>query len=215
MKKASRLVITFLFVLIFSGLTMAAGTTGMTARVRSAIDSALTVLNDPALMAREHAAERRAKVRSVIEEAIDFQEITKRSLGIHWRKRTPEERREFVSLFSKLLEASYMDKIEANYDAKVLYKGESINKKGTRGVVKTLVVTRKDTEVPIDYRMMRKDNGWVAYDIVIEGVSLVSNYRTQFNQIIQKSSYEDLVEGLKEKLKDRRPVVLKHHHHRS
>ncbi len=212
-KNLSRVITTVLLVLAISGLAMA-GTTGMTERVRSAIDSALAVLNDPALMGPSHTKERRKRVRSVVEGAIDFEEIAKRSLGVHWRKRTPVERREFIRLFSNLLEASYMDKIEANYDAKVLYKGEKMNGKGTRGVVKTIVVTRKDTEVPIDYRMMKKGGRWVAYDIVIEGVSLVSNYRTQFNQIIQKSSYEDLVKGLKKKLDGRKPYAPKHHHRR-
>jgi phospholipid transport system substrate-binding protein len=185
----------------------------MTARVKSAIDSAFVVLNDPALMGKEKTTERRARLRSAIQGGIDFEEMTKRSLGIHWRKRTPEERREFVALFSRLLEDSYMDKIEANYDAKVYFRGEKLNKKGTRGLVKTVVVTRKGTEVPMEYRMMKKkDRGWVAYDIVIEGVSLVSNYRTQFNQIIQRSSYEDLVKGLRRKLEGRKSYAPTHHH---
>ncbi len=215
MKKISRLctlAVALVLVLAMARLSASTETTAMTATVRSAIDRAFVVLNDPALMGKEHTAERRAKVRAAIEDAIDFEEMTKRSLGIHWRKRTDAERGEFTALFSELLEDSYMDKIEANYDAKVYFKGEKINKKGTRGVVKTLVVTRKDTEVPIDYRMMKKGKGWVAYDIVIEGVSLVSNYRTQFNQIIQNSSYEDLVKGLKKKLKGRKPYAPKHHH---
>ncbi len=211
MKKLGRVITAFLIVFALSGISYA-GTAGMTARVRSAIDSAFAILNDPALMGEAHTAKRRASVRSVVDEAIDFEEMTKRSLGIHWRARTEQEKKEFVGLFSRLLEESYMDKIEANYDARVLYRGEKINKKHTRGVVRTTVVTRKQTEVPIDYRMMKKDRGWVAYDIVIEGVSLVSNYRTQFNQIIQRSSYEDLVKGLREKLRKRKPLVLKHHH---
>ncbi len=186
--------------------------TEMTARVKSAIERAFVVLNDPALRGSERTKDRRARLRAAIEGAIDFEEMTRRSLGIHWRKRTPEERREFVALFSRLLEDSYIDKIEANYDAKVYFRGEKLNKKGTRGLVKTVVVTRKGTEVPMVYRMMKKkDKGWVAYDIVIEGVSLVSNYRTQFNQIIQKSSYEDLVKGLRKKLEGREPYAPKHH----
>jgi len=211
MKKLRHVMTAFIFVLAFAGISYA-GTTGLTSRVKSAIDSALVILNDPALMGKSHITERRAKVRALIDDAIDFEEMTKRSLGIHWRERTDKEKTEFVALFSTLLEDTYMDRIEANYDAKVLYRGEKLNKKGTRGVVKTIVVTRKDTEVPIDYRMMKKERGWVAYDIVIEGVSLVSNYRTQFNQIIHKSSYKGLVKGLQKKLENRKPLVLRHHH---
>jgi len=211
MKKLRRIMTAFILVLALAGISYA-GTTELTSRVKSAIDSALAILNDPALMGKAHVAERRAKVRALIDDAIDFEEMTKRSLGIHWRERTDKEKTEFVALFSALLEDAYMDRIEANYDAKVLYRGEKLNKKGTRGVVKTIVVTRKDTEVPIDYRMIKKEHGWVAYDIVIEGVSLVSNYRTQFNQIIHKSSYNDLVKGLRKKLENRKPLVLRHHH---
>jgi len=211
MKKLRYVMTAFIFVLAFAGISYA-GTTELTSRVKSAIDSALVILNDPALMGKSHITERRAKVRALIDDAIDFEEMTKRSLGIHWRERTDKEKTEFVALFSTLLEDTYMDRIEANYDAKVLYRGEKLNKKGTRGVVKTIVVTRKDTEVPIDYRMMKKERGWVAYDIVIEGVSLVSNYRTQFNQIIHKSSYKGLVKGLQKKLENRKPLVLRHHH---
>ncbi len=210
MKKLCKLITAFLIVLALSGPSYAA-TAPLTPHVRLTIDSALAILNDPALQGESHRAERRSRVRALVEETIDFDEMTKRSLGIHWRKRTEKEKHEFVRLFSALLEASYMDQIEANYDAKVLYTGEKINKKHTRGIVRTKVRTRKDSEVPIDYRMMKKERGWVAYDIIIEGVSLVSNYRTQFNQIIQRSSYEGLVKGLRKKLKNRKPLVLKDH----
>jgi len=200
MKKLGKVIIVFVVFLALSG-TASADATELTSYVRSTIDSSLAILNDPALSGKTHAAERKAGVSALIDETIDFKEMTKRSLGVHWKKRTYEEKSEFVRLFSKLLKASYMDQIETNYDARVLYTGEKINKKHTRGLVRTVVKTRKDTEVPIDYRMMKKDGGWVAYDIVIEGVSLVSNYRTQFGQIIQRSSYDELIKSLREKMK--------------
>jgi len=211
MKKFGHVFTAFLMVLALWGVSYGA-TEGMTEAVRSSIDSALKILNDPALEGKDHRTERRDKVRALITKVIDFEEMTKRSLGIHWRDRTDEERGEFVRLFSALLEASYMDQIETNYDAKVFYKGAKINKKHSRGIVRTKVLTRKEKEVPIDYRMMKKGHRWVAYDIVIEGVSLVSNYRTQFSQIIHKSSYEGLVKDLRKKLKTRKPLVLKDHH---
>ncbi len=209
MKKLRSAITAFILVLVLAGISRA-GATELRSRVKSAIDSALVILNDPALTGKAHVVERRAKVRALLDDAIDFEEMTKRSLGIHWKKRTEKEKTEFVALFSALLENAYIDRIEANYDAKVLYSGEKINKKGTRGIVKTIVVTRKGTDVPIDYRMIKKEQGWVAYDIVIEGVSLVSNYRTQFNQIIHKSSYDNLVKGLRKKMESRKPLILKH-----
>ncbi len=174
----------------------------MTERIRQTVDSALAVLRDPALQGKAHKKERRERIRAVVEDTIDFEEMTRRSLGVHWRKITPEQRREFVDLFSDLLENSYISKIEqqTDKDDKVLYLDERQNRKGTRGLVKTKVVTSKGTEIPIFYRMMKKDERWVAYDIVIEGVSLVSNYRTQFGKIIRRSSYEDLVKSLRKKV---------------
>jgi len=188
----------FLIALVFTPSGAEAGP--VTERIKTTIDGALGVLRDPAMQGKAHKAERRASIRSAIEDTIDFSEMSRRSLGLNWRKRTAEEKKEFVSLFSDLLENSYISKIEQQTDEKVIYLGERINKKGTRGLVKTKVVTSKGTEIPIYYRMMKKNDKWVAYDIVIEGVSLVSNYRTQFGKIIKRSSYENLVGSLRKKV---------------
>ncbi|MFQ5442196.1 MAG: ABC transporter substrate-binding protein [Thermodesulfobacteriota bacterium] len=169
--------------------------------LKATIDGAFKVLNDPSLKGPEKEALKREKLRAAIKKTLDFAEMSKRSLARHWLKRTDAERKEFVALFSDLLENSYMDKIEMNSDAKVRYYGE--RKAGNKVEVKTNVLTRKGLVVPINYRLMKKGGVWVVYDIVIEGVSLVSNYRTQFNKIIRQSSYEDLVKGLKEKAVNR------------
>jgi len=201
LKKILAALMTLCFLsLFFSPSSVRAGE--MTERIRTTVDRALGVLRDPALQGEAHKKERRERIRASVEGTIDFEEMTRRSLGVHWRKRTPEERREFVHLFSDLLENSYISKIEQQTDEKVYYTDERVNKKGTRGLVKTKVVTSKDTEIPIFYRMMKKEGRWVAYDIVIEGVSLVSNYRTQFGKIIRSSSYEDLVKTLRKKVKN-------------
>ncbi len=169
--------------------------------LRASIDGAFKILNDPSLKGPEKEALKRAKLRAAIKTTLDFGEMSKRSLARHWLKRTDAERKEFVALFSDLLENSYMDKIEMNSDAEVRYEGE--RKAGKKVEVKTNVITRKGLVVPINYRFMKKNGDWIVYDIVIEGVSLVSNYRTQFNKIIRQSSYEDLVKGLKKKAEDR------------
>ena len=201
MKKSVIAITATLFLLISITPSMAHGG-AITERVRSTIDEAMAVLKDPALQGKSHQAERRSRIRTAVVGLIDFKEMTRRSLGVHWRKRTTEERSEFVSLFSDLLENSYISKIEQQTDEMVLYLGEKTNKKGTKALVKTKVITSQDTEIPISYRMMKKNGRWVAYDIVIEGVSLVSNYRTQFGRIITRSSYEDLVASLKKKVED-------------
>jgi len=199
LKKILASVMTLFFLsLLYTPSTAVAGP--VTERIRATIDSALGVLRDPAMQGASHRKERRVRIRAAIEDTIDFTEMSRRSLGLNWRKRTTAERKEFTALFSDVLENSYISKIEKQTDEKVLYLSERINKKHTKALVKTKVLTSKGTEIPISYRMMKKDGRWVAYDIVIEGVSLVSNYRTQFGKIITRSSYEDLVKSLRKKV---------------
>lgn len=171
----------------------------ITDRVKVNIDEAFKVLNDPSFMGPENTEKRRARLRAILNEVFDFEEMSKRSLARHWRKRTKEEKEEFVKLFINFLEMSYIGKIERFSDAEVLYTEEKRDK--NRAVVKTKVITRQETDIPINYRLLlNKDGEWMAYDVVIEGVSLLSNYRTQFNQIIHSSSYEELIKKLEKKV---------------
>jgi phospholipid transport system substrate-binding protein len=141
--------------------------------------------------------ERRAAVRKVAAQIFDFEETAKRSLGPHWQARTPAERQEFVTLFTDLLEHAYFSKIEQYGGEKVAYLGDTLN--GDLATVRSKIVTPKGTEIPIDYRMLRRNGRWLVYDVIIEGVSLVGNYRTQFNKIIQTSSWNDLMQRLRSK----------------
>lgn len=182
--------------LIFSSLSFAQE--GPTAQVKATIDRVLEILRDPALKAPEKEEARRKQLKETIYARFDFLEMAKRSLGRHWRKQNPKERKEFVDLFSDLLEGSYHKKIEAYTDEEILYTKEKVDKKF--GVVITKVFGKKgDIEIPIHYKVMRRDGQWKVYDVVIEGVSLVSNYRSQFNRIIQTSSYADLVRKMRVK----------------
>jgi phospholipid transport system substrate-binding protein len=124
--------------------------------------------------------------------------MARRSLATHWAKRTPEERKEFVPLFSDLLERTYMKKVEDYSGEKVLYEGETQD--GDYAVVKVKIVTKKNKDISVEYRLKKEGNNWLVYDVSILGVSLVNNYRTQFNSIISQSSYENLVKKLKEKV---------------
>lgn len=173
----------------------------ITDRVQLNIDEAMEVLNDPSFTGPENTEKRRARLRDIINNVFDFEEMSKRSLARHWRKRTEAEREEFVGLFINMLEMSYITKIETYSDARILYVGEKRNKK--KAMVKTMVITRQDTETPINYRLLtNNEDEWVIYDVVIEGVSLVNNYRTQFSKIIQSSSYEELIKKLEKKVAD-------------
>jgi phospholipid transport system substrate-binding protein len=168
-----------------------------TDQVKQRVDAVLEVLKDKELKKPENEKIRRAKIRAIVDTIFDFQEMSRRSLGIHWKKRTPDEQREFVSLFSDLLEDTYIKKIEKYRDEKILYTGESI--RGGKAVVKTKVITKKETEIPIEYRLLTENSKWEVYDVVIEGVSLVNNYRSQFSEILGSNPYSELVNRLKKK----------------
>jgi phospholipid transport system substrate-binding protein len=166
-----------------------------TEQLRTQVDRVLKLLDDSALKAPDRAKERREAVRRVAEDIFDFGETAKRSLGRHWAARTPQERDEFVKLFGDLLERSYISKIELYGGEKIQYTGDKVD--GDTAIVASKLLTKTASEVPIEYRMLRKGERWLVYDVVIEGVSLVSNYRTQFNKIIQTSSFQDLVKKMK------------------
>ena len=170
---------------------------GPAEQLRGQVDRVLKTLEDPDLKKDGKAKERRVAVRKIAEDIFDFSETAKRSLGRHWAGRTPAERGEFVALFSDLLERSYLSKLEVYGGEKIAYGAEAID--GDQATVRTKIVTKQGSEIPIDYRMLRKGDRWLVYDVMIEGVSLVSNYRTQFNKIIQTSSYQELVKKMKTK----------------
>ena len=136
-------------------------------------------------------------MRKVANDIFDFGEIARRSLARHWQPLTDKQRDEFVMLFADLLERSYISKIELYGGEKILYTGERVE--GDQASVATRIITKNGTDVPIDYRMLKRGDRWLVYDVNIEGVSLVSNYRTQFNKIIQTASYNDLVQKMRTK----------------
>jgi phospholipid transport system substrate-binding protein len=167
-------------------------------QLRAHIDRVLKVLEDPELKKDARVRERRAAVRRIANDIFDFGETARRSLGRHWQGRTPAEREQFVQLFSDLLERSYISRVELYGGEKIQYLGDAVD--GEQARVLTRLLTKNGGDIPIEYRMHRRDGDrWLAYDVVIEGVSLVANYRTQFNKIIQTSSYQELVKKMKTK----------------
>jgi phospholipid transport system substrate-binding protein len=164
--------------------------------VRQVIERALDALKEPGSTAEA----RRQKVKRIVDPYFDYQEMAKRSLGPTWGKLSAGQRHEFVQLFAQLLEASYSDKIEKYAQrVKIDYTGEILD--GEYVEVRTVVVRAND-RIPLNYRLMQENGGWKVYDVVIEGVSLVSNYRSQFSRIIHESSYAELVRRLKTKVSE-------------
>ena len=168
-----------------------------TDQLKSAVDRVVKVVEDPGLKSAERTAERRAAVRKIADEIFDFNEIARRALARHWQPLTDKQREEFVSLFGDLLERSYIAKIELYGGEKIQY-GERARGRRDRDRVHPHRHEER-TDVPIDYRLLKKGDRWLVYDVNIEGVSLVSNYRTQFNKIIQTASFADLIQKLKAK----------------
>ncbi|MFQ5881675.1 MAG: phospholipid-binding protein MlaC [Candidatus Methylomirabilales bacterium] len=182
--------------LVLSSLSFAQE--GPTAQIKATIDTVLDILRDPALKGPEKEQARRRQLREVIFPRFDFSEMAKRSLALHWRDRNPQEREEFVDLFADLLEGSYHKKLESYTDQEILYTQERVEDK--YAVVNTKIISEKENlDIPIVYKFIRRDGQWMVYDVVIENVSLVSNYRSQFNRIIRTSSYAELVRKMKVK----------------
>lgn len=171
-----------------------------TEEIKGAIDRVIRILNRTDLLAGGKREARREILRAEIRPVFDFEEMAKRSLGIHWRRRTPEERAQFVKLYTELLENSYLGKIESYKGERIRYVKESLDPPYAE--VATLIVTKKEQEIKVDYRLLLAGGRWRIYDVVIEGISLVNNYRSQFGAILQKSSFDELVRKLRSSVRE-------------
>jgi len=166
-----------------------------TDQLRSSVDQMVKVLDDPALKADSRAQDRRAAIRKEAQVVFDFGETAKRALGRHWQGLSEKDRQEFTGLFTDLIERAYISKIERYSGERIAYAGESVE--DGLATVRTRFVTKQGTEIPVDYRMQQRGDRWLVYDVMVEGVSLINNYRTQFDKIIQTSSYAELVRKMK------------------
>jgi phospholipid transport system substrate-binding protein len=196
---------THLVLLCLAGVlavTSVAEGAGPTEQLKGAIDRVLEVLRDPTLEGAARAADRHRAVRRIADDIFDFEETARRAMAQHWRALTAPQRTEFVEVFSDLLERAYMSKIELYRDEEIQYPGERVE--GDFAIVSTRIITTKGTEVPIVYRMLRRGERWRVYDVSIEGVSLVANYRTQFNSIIRTSSYDELLGKMRSRVEEMR-----------
>ncbi len=169
----------------------------LTDQIRKTVEEIIAILKDPKLKSDDKAKERRDLLRQAVYARFDFTEMSMRSLGRHWRRLTPEERKEFVKLFADLLERTYSNRIESFNDERFIYLREILD--GDFGVVKGRVVTEKGEEYTLNYKARLANGEWKVYDVVVENISLVNNYRSQFKRVIRKKSYEELISIMKEK----------------
>jgi phospholipid transport system substrate-binding protein len=181
----------------FLTATTAAFALTPTETVKSRVDQALQSLGQAPATTPEAAQSRRVEIRRVADSLFDFPEMARRALGRHWADRTPTEREEFVRLFTDLIARSYIGKIDRYAGEAIAYTGERVD--GDEASVRSQVVTAKGSQIPVEYRLHRVNDGWSAYDVLIENVSLVGTFRSQFDRIIKAASFADLVRRLREK----------------
>jgi phospholipid transport system substrate-binding protein len=181
--------------LLVQSVWVAAGVPGD--QVRQTADKVLAILKDPQLKGESKKNERRDKLKEVIYQRFDFTEMARRSLGSEWRRRSPEEQKEFVKLFTGLLERAYLDNIESYNGEKFRYLKEQED--NNHAQVDTKIIDNKGQEFSVNYRLHKVNGDWKVYDVVIEDISLVNNYRSQFNRVLATSSYEELVNRMKGK----------------
>jgi len=192
-------IIILLVVLLVLPLQVLAGDAKET--VKGQIDKMLTKMQTPEFKGLARDA-KLTEISAIINEVFDYQELSRRTLGREWRKFSPDQQKEFVTLFEKLLQSIYADRILAYTHEKIEFGKETELKKG-RTEVESYIITTDNKKVPLFYRMTNKSGQWRVYDVVIEGISMVKNYRGQFREILSTKKPEDLLQTLREKTKEK------------
>jgi len=179
------------FTLAFTAMSLAASSP--IDEVRTSVDAVLAILDDEQL----NYEDKRTQISEIVKERFDFRAMSQRTLATNWKKTTDEEKEKFVELFSQLIENSYVGKIESYTNERVDYPGEKVN--GRKAVVETLIITAS-ADIPVDYRLYHKGDQWLVYDVIIEGVSLISNYRSSYQEIMKKEGFDGLLAKMQSKI---------------
>jgi phospholipid transport system substrate-binding protein len=175
----------------------------ITDELKTVVDRVLAIMQDPAYAAPDKMPEKEKRISAAIGEKFDWEEMARRALGRHWRDFTPAQQKEFVAIFNQFLERTYVAKValflkeESTFSQKnIAYTGETVD--GQYALVASKI-DLKENEIPLNYKLINKGGKWVVYDLTLEGVGIVANYRTQFNELLANGSYEKLIEKLKSK----------------
>jgi phospholipid transport system substrate-binding protein len=187
-------------ILLYSTLSLASK---ITDELKVIVDQTLTVMKDPAFSAPEKKVERNKLIHKIANEKFDWEEMAKRTLGFHWKEITPGQQKEFIEIFNDFLERTYISKIDLFLQeskdfttSNISYTKETIENK--YALVESMIALHEES-IPLSYKLIEKNGKWVVYDMTIEGVGLVANYRTQYNEILGNSSFNELIEKLKSK----------------
>ena len=189
-----------LFLILTAGTLLAtaslvAAGASPTDSIRTSVDGVLALLQNKEM----DDATRREKIGEVISERFDFRAMSQRTLATNWKSASEEQRKEFVQLFSTLIENTYIGRVEAYTNEKVDFPGEKV--KGKKAVVETLILTA-NADIPVDYKVYMKNDKWWVYDVVIEGISLISNYRSSYQEIVKKEGFDGLITKMKDKIRE-------------
>lgn len=169
-----------------------------TDQMRQTTEKILAIVQAPALKGPDKDEERQQTMKKAVDERFDWAAMARSAIGKYWRGLSEAQRTEFTGLFSELVEKNYMSKVESYSGEKILYKGDQVD--GMYGVAEVVIVTLRGTDIPVSYRVLKKGTEWLVYDVSIEGVSLVNNYRSQIGAILNSSTYDALVGRLRAKI---------------
>ena len=189
-------VLAFAAPVLHPGISCAAATDPVVF-VKDAVDEIISILQDEKLAVPSRKAERKNRMVTIVEKKFDVREMSMRALARHWRERSPAEQDRFVFLFKTLLENTYLAKIETYSGEKVVFKKAAVQ--GNKAIVYSDLI-RKNVETPVNYKLKNSDDRWAVYDVEVEGVSLVNNYRTQFASILSKENFAGLIAKLEAKV---------------
>ena len=188
-------------VLLFTGAALGAAGSPTDA-LKGPLDQSIEILKDPKYKADDPALkiEQRDKIWDLVEGTFDFTEVSRRALARNWKSFSPQQQKDFAAVFSKMLGNIYVDRIQTGFsDQKVEFADEILHESKPLAIVKTFIVGDRN-KIPVDYSLKNKNGQWVVYDVKVEGVSLIKNYRTQFNDILRKESPDQLIDRLKAKV---------------
>lgn len=200
----SKLKIVFNFFLLFILLLFSnqAVAVSPTETIETAVNDVISCLKDPAYSNPQTRIQIRTKIENEVRKVFDFSEFSLRTVGVNWNSFTDSQQKRFNNAFSDLLLATYLDKIDGYNGEKVTYTGELISSRGDRAEVQTVINLSDGRTIPVVYRMMLKKNGWVVYDVLIESISLIKNYRAQFQDILMKNKPEELIQKVEARAKE-------------
>lgn len=194
-----KLLITFFIIgVLLSCRPGLAATPGPMMQMEKAVDDILVIMQDKILGQPEFKYERRSRIVAIVKRNFDFREMSRSTLARHWKTLSTKEQDNFVELFTKLLEKTYIDRVDSYSDEKVAFKKETI--KGKKALVYSDFI-KDNKEIPVNYKLKNNKGQWMVYDVIVEGVSFIRNYRTQFQSIIEKEKYAGLVTRMEEKVK--------------